>query len=118
MLNQHCTVVLVGTSHQGNIGAVARSMKNMGLHRLALVKLRTEVGEEAMARAASAADILENASYHDSLVEALGGIHRAVATTARQRRITWPVLAADEEANNQCQRWAESIRIYRSGVWA
>ena len=46
-------IVLVGTTHPGNIGAVARAMKNMGLGRLYLVQPKQFPDEQATWRAAS-----------------------------------------------------------------
>ena len=54
-------IVLVNTSHPGNIGAVARAMKNMCLSQLYLVAPRKFPHDEATWRAASAGDILDNA---------------------------------------------------------
>ena len=54
-------IVLVNTSHPGNIGGVARAMKNMGLSRLYLVEPRQFPDEQAQWRAASASDVLETA---------------------------------------------------------
>ena len=47
-------VVLVNTSHPGNIGAVARAMKNMGLQQLFLVQPAVFPSAEATARASGA----------------------------------------------------------------
>ena len=55
-------IVLVNTSHPGNIGGVARAMKNMGLHRLYLVAPRDYPNEQAVWRAASASDVLDTAT--------------------------------------------------------
>ena len=49
-------IVLVGTTHPGNIGAVARAMKNMGLGDLALVDPRYFPDKEATTRASGAED--------------------------------------------------------------
>ena len=65
------TVVLVNTSHPGNIGASARAMKNMGLSRLALVQPKDFPSGVAAGRAASAVDILETSEVFDSLEEAI-----------------------------------------------
>jgi tRNA C32,U32 (ribose-2'-O)-methylase TrmJ len=62
-------IVLVGTTHPGNIGAVARAMKNMGLSDLALVNPKHFPHEEATARASGASDLLDSAMVvetHDS----------------------------------------------------
>ena len=64
-------IVLVGTTHPGNIGAVARAMKNMGLADLTLVNPKIFPDAEATARASGADDVLENATVVDSLEEAI-----------------------------------------------
>lgn len=87
-------VVLVEPAHPGNIGGVARAMKNMGLTRLTLVSPAEFPAPEAGWRAASAQDVLEAARVVDSLEAALDGVHFVVGTSARNRRIPWPVLDA------------------------
>ena len=85
-------IVLVNTSHPGNIGAVARAMKNMGLSRLYLVSPKQFPDEQAPWRAVSAADILESAVVTPTLAEAVGDCQFVVGTSARGRRIPWPLL--------------------------
>lgn len=85
-------IVLVNTSHPGNIGGVARAMKNMGLSRLYLVEPRKYPADEATWRAASANDILEGAVVTATLEEAIGDCQFVVGTSARNRRIPWPLL--------------------------
>jgi tRNA (cytidine32/uridine32-2'-O)-methyltransferase len=85
-------IVLVNTSHPGNIGGVARAMKNMGLGRLYLVEPRQFPDEQAEWRAASALDVLETAVVCDSLEQAVGDCQFVVGTSARERRIPWPLL--------------------------
>jgi tRNA (cytidine32/uridine32-2'-O)-methyltransferase len=85
-------IVLVNTSHPGNIGGVARAMKNMGLSRLYLVAPRQFPHEQAEWRAASAADLLAGAVVTSTLEEAIGDCQFVVGTSARQRRIPWPLL--------------------------
>jgi len=92
------TVVLVGTTHPGNIGAAARAMKTMGLTRLALVAPRHFPHAEATARASGADDVLAGAAVYDSLAAALAGHVLAFGTTARARRLEWPVLDPRETA--------------------
>ena len=84
-------IVLVETSHPGNIGATARAMKTMGLSELVLVKPKQFPAAPATARAAGADDILYMAKVVDSLDEALTGCVYACATTARRREIAVPV---------------------------
>lgn len=85
-------IVLVNTSHPGNIGGVARAMKNMGLSELFLVAPSNYPDPQAVWRAAAAVDVLDSATVVDSLAEALADCHFAVASSARGRRIPWPTL--------------------------
>jgi tRNA (cytidine32/uridine32-2'-O)-methyltransferase len=85
-------VVLVHTSHPGNIGAVARALKNMGLKQLYLVQPKLFPHERAGWRAASAGDILDNAVVVDTLEEAIADCGLVVGTSARGRRIPWPMV--------------------------
>ena len=94
MNSQNIQVVLVNPSHPGNIGAVARAMKNMGLHHLVLVAPRKFPDPEAQWRAASAVDIIDNARVVETLDEAIGDSQFVVGTSARDRRIPWPVQDA------------------------
>lgn len=85
-------VVLVNTSHPGNIGAVARAMKNMGLQELTLVQPDTFPSAEATARASGADDVLASARVVASLAEAIEDCALVVGSSARSRTITWPTL--------------------------
>jgi TrmH family RNA methyltransferase len=85
-------IVLVGTTHPGNIGAAARAMKNMGLSDLALVSPRYFPDEEATARASGATDILETAMVVDTLEEALADCVYVAGASARSRTINWPSM--------------------------
>jgi TrmH family RNA methyltransferase len=78
-------IVLVEPSHPGNIGAVARAMKNMGLEQLVLVAPRQFPHPEATARASGADDLLERARVVDSVSQALEGCGFIAATTSRER---------------------------------
>ena len=64
-------IVLVEPSHPGNIGAVARAMKNMGLEKLVLVSPRQFPHSEAIARASGADDVLAKARVVATLGEAV-----------------------------------------------
>ena len=83
-------IVLVNTSHPGNIGATARAMKTMGLSQLFLVNPKNFPNEQATALAAGAEDVLEQCQVKSSLIEALTGCHFVIATSARERRLPWP----------------------------
>ncbi|MCY1412607.1 tRNA (cytidine/uridine-2'-O-)-methyltransferase TrmJ [compost metagenome] len=89
---QNIRVVLVNTSHPGNIGGAARAMKNMGLSRLVLVDPLDFPSHEADARASGANDILEGAQVVATLEDALVGCNLVLGTSARDRRIPWPLL--------------------------
>lgn len=85
-------VVLVNTTHPGNIGGAARAMKNMGLSDLCLVQPKHFPHRDAEARASGATDILERATVVDSIDEALAGCQLVVGTSARERHIPWPLV--------------------------
>lgn len=87
-------IVLVGTTHPGNIGACARAMKNMGISDLALVAPQHFPHDEATARASGAVDILENATVVDSLEEAIADCVYVAGASARSRSINWPFMDA------------------------
>ena len=85
-------IVLVNTTHPGNIGGVARAMKNMGLSRLYLVAPEKFPDEQAVWRAASAGDLLDSAVVTATVEEAIADCQFVVGTSARERRIPWPLL--------------------------
>jgi TrmH family RNA methyltransferase len=91
-------IVLVAPSHPGNIGAVARAMKNMALGELLLVNPRQFPHPEATARASGADDVLGRARVVSSLGEALGGCGFIAATTAREREQHFRVMDVREAA--------------------
>ena len=85
-------VVLVGTTHPGNIGAAARAIKNMGIFNLALVEPKEFPSDIAIYRSKAAKDILENAEIYESLEDAIAGCKLVVGTSARARSVPWPVF--------------------------
>lgn len=89
-------IVLVGTTHPGNIGASARAMKNMGLNDLALVAPRCFPDDEATARASGADDLLAGATVVDTLEEAIRDCVYVAGASARSRAIHWPYLEPRE----------------------
>jgi TrmH family RNA methyltransferase len=78
-------VVLVRTSHPGNIGSAARAMKNMGLRSLTLVAPKRFPDPEAVALASGADDVLAGARVYDALPDAIGDCVAAYALSARMR---------------------------------
>jgi len=94
----HIRIVLMNTTHPGNIGATARAMKNMGLSRLYLVEPRRYPAPEAEWLAAGAGDVLRSAVVVPTLQDAIGDCHLVVGTSARERTIPWPLLIARDSA--------------------
>ena len=92
-------VVLVNTSHPGNIGGAARAMKNMGLSELVLVDPERFPDPDAVSRASGADDVLANARIVATLEEAIADCSLVLGTSARDRRIPWPVLDPRESAD-------------------
>jgi len=80
-------IVLVHTTHPGNIGAVARAMKNMGLGELCLVSPKVFPCAEATARASGADDLLATARVVDTLGEAVADCGLVIGASARQRAL-------------------------------
>ncbi|MEI8570630.1 RNA methyltransferase [Methylomonas sp. LW13] len=94
----HFKVVLVETSHPGNIGAVARAMKNMQMDQLRLVSPKSFPHADATARASGADDVLRSATVFDSLQDAIADCQVVLGSSARDRTISWPSLTARQTA--------------------
>lgn len=91
MLDQ-IRIVLVNTSHTGNMGSAARAMKTMGLTQLVLVDPQTLPDDGAHALAAGASDVLANARVVSTLDEAIADCGLVIGTSARSRTLSWPML--------------------------
>ncbi|MDF7671185.1 tRNA (cytosine(32)/uridine(32)-2'-O)-methyltransferase TrmJ [Orbaceae bacterium ESL0721] len=89
-------IVLIGTSHTGNIGSAARAMKTMGLTELVLVNPLVEPDSQAISLAAGASDIIQNIKIFPSLDAAIADCTLVIGTSARQRNLAWPNLMPDE----------------------
>ncbi len=85
-------IVLVGTTHPGNIGASARAMKNMGVSDLVLVNPSHFPHKEATARASGAEDVLDRATVVESLRDAIKDCVFVAGASARSRSIDWPCM--------------------------
>lgn len=85
-------IVLINTSHPGNIGAAARAMKNMGLDQLYLVDPKVFPSAEATARASGADDLLASAVCVDKLETAIGNASLVIGASARSRTLPLPTL--------------------------
>ena len=105
-------IVLVGTTHPGNIGATARAMKNMGVRDLALVRPKFFPHDDATARASGAEDLLESALVCHSLEDALADCTWVAGTSARSRTIGWPTMTP-----RQCaERTLEESRVGKPAI--
>src|SRR5690554_2495786 len=87
-------IVLIGTSHPGNIGGVARAMHNMGLADLALVAPRCEpVTADSVSRASGADHLVHGARVVETLEQAVADCTLVVGASARSRTLLWPMIA-------------------------
>lgn len=96
MMLERVKVVLVGTTHSGNIGSAARAMKVMGLSQMVLVDSQCQVDAQAIALAAGASEIALNAQIYPTLEAAVADCGLVVGTSARSRTLEWPMLEPRE----------------------
>lgn len=119
-LGARVRVVLVGTTHPGNIGGTARAMKAMGLSQLHLVAPERFPDEAATALAVGAVDLLASAQVHATLAAALLGVEVVYATSARGRRIDWPTFSPRAAATDIVARHGAQVAVVfgpeRSGL--
>ncbi|MEZ5453457.1 MAG: RNA methyltransferase [Thiothrix sp.] len=107
LLDNLC-IVMVETSHPGNIGSAARAMKTMGLKDLRLVSPRKPYSQETWALASGANDIVEQARITPSLPEALADCQYVIGASARsERTLQWPQLDARECGQYVAERLAQ-----------
>jgi len=88
---ENIRIVMVNTSHPGNIGAAARAMKNMCLQKLYLVDPVDFPSTEAALRASHALDIIDQAVVTESLAEAVADCELVIGTSARERTLSWVI---------------------------
>lgn len=104
-------VVLINTTHPGNIGATARAMKVMGLFSLHLVTPKIYPHADATARASGADDLLQHARVHDSLDSALEGCGLVLGTSARLRSLPLPLLDARRAAGQALAERGHDVAV-------
>jgi TrmH family RNA methyltransferase len=92
------SIVLVDTTHPGNIGASARAMKNMGLSSLVLVRPQAHPDPEALTRASAAADVVASARVVPDVDSAIAECGLVIGASARPRSARHRVLDAREAA--------------------
>ncbi len=108
-------IVLVNTTEAGNIGGVARAMKNMALSKLYLINPHNFPSSTATARASSADDILAKAVICTNLKEALNGVNLVVASSARQRHnkhLQFNVVNSCEKIKQQITAGSEVAVVF------
>lgn len=90
---ENISIVMVGTTHPGNVGAAARAMNNMCISQLVMVSPKCPIGEIAFARASGAHAILDQMHIVDTLEEAIQDCKLVIGSTARSRALAWPELS-------------------------
>lgn len=85
-LNQ-IQIILVETSHSGNIGSAARAMKTMGIGNLRLVAPKQPIDEQAISLAAGAKDVLDNVQIYATFDQAIADCQLVIGTSARLRHL-------------------------------
>ena len=95
-MTANINIVLVKTSHPGNIGSTARAMKTMGLKKLTLVSPKKFPSDIANANAVGCVDILNQANIDDDLSVSIKKSSLAVGFSARSRKSNIPSLTIDE----------------------
>jgi tRNA (cytidine32/uridine32-2'-O)-methyltransferase len=104
-------IVLVETSHPGNIGSVARAMKTMGFYNLNLVDPKCKINEISYAMASNAGDVLDNAKVFKNLSEVIGNCNYVIGATARQRDIPIEIINPRDFAKKVNKESHETIAI-------
>jgi TrmH family RNA methyltransferase len=92
-------IILLHTSHSGNVGSVSRAMKVMGLSRLCLVDPQCDhLDGKGRALACHGADVLEQAVVCSEFDQALEGAELVFGTSARKRTFGHELLPARQAA--------------------
>ena len=104
-------IVLVETSHPGNIGSVARAMKTMGFSNLNLVDPKCKINEISYAMASNAGDVLDNVKVFKNLSEVIDDCNYIIGATARQRDIPIEIINPKEFAIEAKHRDYQNLAI-------
>ncbi len=80
-------IILIETSHSGNIGSTARAMKTMGLTHLRLVSPKQAIDEQAVSLSAGAKDLLECAQIYTGFEESIADCQLVIGISARLRHL-------------------------------
>ncbi|MGY4677120.1 tRNA (cytosine(32)/uridine(32)-2'-O)-methyltransferase TrmJ [Pasteurella sp. P03HT] len=93
---ENIRIVLVETSHTGNIGSAARAMKTMGLQHLYLVSPKQQIDEQALALAAGAEDLVKHAVITNCFEDAIADCALVIGTSARLRHLQHTLIEPRE----------------------
>lgn len=104
-------IVLSKTSHPGNIGGVARAMKNMALSELVLVSPKSFPSQQATDRASGADEILDNAKIVTTLEAAVSDCQWVYGTSGRVRSFPWPQLTPKAAAEDLVQKVNQANKV-------
>ncbi|MEW5837409.1 MAG: RNA methyltransferase [Pseudomonadota bacterium] len=102
---QRVRIILVGTTHAGNIGAAARALKTMGFTRLMLVDPKVKLNAEAFSMASNALDVMDAIQRFDHLDAALAGCHWVIGASARLRDRPHELMSARKMGEYACDAW-------------
>lgn len=111
-LSNYIRIVLVEPSHPGNVGAIARSMANMGICDLSLINAQHTLDADAMRRASGADWILKRAKNFPSLDKAIEDCTLVFGTTSRVRAIDWPTLSPEQAMKKAVQQDARLAVVF------
>ena len=109
LLADSVNIVLVGTTHPGNIGASARAIKTMGLKKLLLVSPKDFPNDVALYRAKAAKDVLEKAEMHSDLFSATKDCELIIGTSARNRKVPWPLVTPRQAGQEIVQAMQQGV---------
>ena len=109
--HDNVSVILVGTLNPGNVGSIARIMKNMGFHSLKLVAVETPEDQECRMMAGRAFHLVEEAGRFGSLGEAAGGEQVLVATTSGRDRLERREAISPREAARIIGEYSAKNRV-------
>ncbi|WP_386690884.1 MULTISPECIES: tRNA (cytosine(32)/uridine(32)-2'-O)-methyltransferase TrmJ [unclassified Lonepinella] len=106
-------IVLIETSHSGNIGSAARAMKTMGLSELYLVSPKQGIDEQAIALSAGAGDVVKNAVVVERFEQAVGDCSLLIGTSARLRHLQNSLIEPRQcgEITMQAAKCGEKVAI-------
>ena len=90
-------IILVGTTHPGNIGAIARAMGNMGLKNLILANPQcNHLDEVAISRATDFANVLKKTKVFPDLKSAIGKYTKVYGFSARERTLKQRTITVNQ----------------------